>query len=172
MGKIELNLPNFDYKTHQWIKHDNVTLDGRAREFEEQNIRYFKAGYTKDNSMYYQCFDFSDEIHEFCKTLFPRYSVSMFKQPPGQTLPEHEDTFFKFAKTHDVDPYKCCRVNIFLEDWQSGHYFEINENPVLQWKRGDAIIIERNELHLSGNMGMTVKYTMQVTGVKDEFKGC
>lgn len=172
MDKVILTLPDFNYKNHTWIEHDNVTISGRSNEFEEQNIRYAKAGYTKENSKYFQCFNFEEEIHNFCKTLFPRYSVSIFKQPSGQTLPSHEDTFYKFAKTHDVDPYACCRVNIFLEDWQSGHYFEINENPILQWKRGDAIIIERNEPHLSGNMGMTTKYTMQVTGVKNEFTRC
>ena len=172
MDKIKLTLPNFNYKTHSWVEHDNVTTQGRASEFEEQNIRYFKAGYTAENSKYLQCFTFGEEIHEFCRTLFPRYSVSIMKQAPGQTLPSHEDTFFKIANEYSVDPYACCRVNIFLEDWQSGHYFEINENPVLQWQRGDAIIILRDEPHLSGNMGMTNKYTMQVTGVRDEFTGC
>ena len=172
MDKVILTLPDFNYKSHSWIVHDNVSTQGRAAEFEEQNIRYFKAGYTVHNTKYNQCFMFGDEIHNFCKTLFPRYSVSIMKQSPGQTLPSHEDTFYKFATEHDVDPYACCRVNIFLEDWQSGHYFEINEQSVLHWKRGDAIIIERDEPHLSGNMGMTTKYTMQVTGVKDEFTGC
>ena len=172
MDKITLKLPDFKYKTHPWVEHDNVTIEGRASEFEEQNMRYFKAGYTTENSKYLQCFEFDDEIHNFCRTLFPRYSVSIMKQAPGQTLPSHEDTFYKFAKTHDVDPYACCRVNIFLEDWQSGHYFEINEKSVLHWKRGDAIIILRDEPHLSGNMGLTTKYTMQVTGVRDEFTGC
>lgn len=172
MDKVKLTLFDFNYKNHPWIAHDNVTTQDRADEFEEQNIRYFKAGYTTENSKYLQCFDFGEEIHKFCRTLFPRYSVSIMKQSPGQTLPIHEDTFYKFAKTHDADPYACCRVNIFLEDWQSGHYFEINENPILHWKRGDAIIILRDEPHLSGNMGMTTKYTMQVTGVRNEFTGC
>lgn len=172
MGKINLNLPNFDYKNCRWQKEDNVTLQGHAREFEEQNERYRNVGYTQYNSMYYRAFNVDLEIHNFCSTLFPRYSVGIMRQPPGQTLPSHDDTFYKFASVNNVDPYDCCRVNIFLEDWQSGHYFEINENPILQWKRGDAIIIARDEPHLSGNMGMTTKYTMQVTGVRNEFTRC
>ena len=168
MDKITLQIPDFNYTVYKWMHEDNVTILDRAGEFEEQNLRYIEAGYNHDNSMYYRAFEVDDEVHEFCRTLFPRYSVGIMKQPPGQTLPSHEDTFYKFAKTHDIDPYECCRVNIFLEDWCSGHYFEINENPVLHWKRGDAIIIERDEPHLSGNMGLTTKYTMQVTGVKNE----
>jgi hypothetical protein len=172
MEKIKINLPNFDYKNQNWIREDNVTILGRANEFEQQNLQYIEAGYNHNNSMYYRAFEVDDEIHNFCRTLFPIYSVGIMKQPVGQTLPSHEDTFYQFAKNNDIDPYDCCRVNIFLEDWRSGHYFEINEDPILQWNRGDAIIIERDEPHLSGNMGMTFKYTMQVTGVKNELKRC
>jgi hypothetical protein len=170
MGKINLKLPDFNYKNYRWEKEDNVTLQGHAREFEEQNERYRDAGYTPFNSMYYRAFNVDLEVHNFCETLFPRYSVGIMKQPPGQTLPVHDDTFYMFAKLNKIDPRECVRVNIFLEDWQSGHYFEINENSVLHWSKGDAILIKCNEPHLSGNMGMTTKYTMQVTGVLNEFK--
>lgn len=172
MDQVKLKLPNFNYKNLSWQEEDNVSCQGRAVEFEEQNELYRRAGFTKYNTTYYRAFEVDNDIHEFCKTLFPRYSVGIMKQLPGQTLPNHEDTFFKFAGSHNIDPYSCCRVNIFLEDWQSGHYFEINQKSFLHWKAGDAIIITRNQPHLSGNMGMTAKYTMQVTGVYNEFTGC
>jgi hypothetical protein len=172
MGKINFTLPDFNYTVYKWMHEDNVTILDRAGEFEEQNLKYLEAGYNHDNSMYFRAFEVDDEVHEFCRTLFPRYSVGIMKQPVGQTLPIHEDTFYQFAKNHDVDPYDCVRVNIFLEDWKSGHYFEINGNPVLHWKRGDAILIKRDEPHLSGNMGMETKYTMQITGVLNELKRC
>ena len=92
------------------------------------------------------------------------------KQTPGHTLPLHVDTFYQFAEKNSIDPNKCCRLNIFLEDWQSGHYLEINGIPILNWQKGDAIIIYKDEPHLSGNMGMSDKYTMQITGVINEFK--
>lgn len=170
MGR--LNLPNFEYKELTWIQQDNVSSQGRSAEYEKQNEYYKSIGFTVDNTTYYQCFDVGKDIHDFCKTIFPRYSVSVFKQPCGSTLPMHEDTFYKFAETHNIDPYGCCRVNVFLEDWCSGHYFEIKGKPVLQWKQGDSIIIKRDEPHLSGNMGVVPKYTMQITGVYDELTGC
>lgn len=168
----KINLPKLSYKDLEWKQEDNVTIQSRANEFEQQNLRYIDAGYNCNNSMYYRAFEVGNDVHNLCQTLFPRYSVGIMKQPPGQTLPIHEDTFYQFASVHDVNPYDCCRINIFLEDWQSGHYFEINGKSVLHWKQGDVIIIQRDQLHLSGNMGMTTKYTMQVTGVKSEFKGC
>ena len=101
---IHIDLPHFDFVSLDWIEHDNVTSQGRAIEFEEQNQMYRRAGYTEFNSFYYQAFDMSQEILKFADSLFPRCSVSVMRQPPGQTLPSHEDTFFRFAKTHNVDP--------------------------------------------------------------------
>jgi len=172
MKTLHIDLPNFNFKNLNWLAHDNVSSQGRDAKFEEQNRKYIEAGFTEYNSFYYQAFDITEEITQFAHDLFPRCSISVMCQPPGQTLPSHEDTFYKFSKLNDVDPYKCVRVNIFLEDWQSGHYFEINDTPVVPWERGDAVVIYRDELHLSGNMGMTEKYTMQITGVESELKRC
>lgn len=170
MEKISLDLPNFEYKTLPYTNMHNVGYESRSVKYEKQNELYRRVGYNSKNSAYKQTFEVGLEINDFASTLFERCTISVMCQSPGQTLPEHLDTFYSISKKFDVDPKKCCRVNIFLEDWKSGHYFEINENPFLQWKAGDAIIIELDEPHLSGNMGLTNKWTMQVTGVKDEFK--
>jgi len=167
---MQLQLNNINYKALNWVKEDNVSSNDRATQFEEQNSLFREKGFTKHNTLYFRAFDVDVNVHKFCKTLFPRYSVGVMKQPPGQTLPEHKDTFYMFAKEYNIDPSHCCRINIFLEDWQSGHYFEIEQKPVIKWKAGDAIMIKHNVPHLSGNMGMTTKYTMQVTGVLSEFK--
>ena len=172
MEQIKIKLPKLVYKNLHWKSIDNVTYEGRSKEFEEQNKRYHLAGYNKENTKYQQAFPVTDDYVQFGATLFDRCTVAVMYQMPGQTLPSHVDTFFKISNDYGVDPNDCIRVNIFLEDWKSGHYFEINETPILHWKRGDAIIIEKDEPHLSANNGMVPKYTMQVTGVKNEFKGC
>ena len=172
MGKLNLKIPAFKYKNLPFVETHNVTLEGRAEEFEEQNRQYIEWGYLPENTAYSQTFDVGNEVLAYAETLFPRCSVSIIKQNPGNTIPSHLDTFYTFCKRHNVKPDEVIRLNIFLEDWKTGHYLEINENPVLQWKRGDAIIISTDEYHLSGNMGITPKYTMQVTGVRDEFTGC
>lgn len=166
----KVNLPILEYKELNFQKHTNVSFENRSEEFEEQNRLYQTVGYTEHNSVYFQTFEVGKDVLDFAHSLFPRFSVSIMKQLPGQTLPEHDDTFFQFSKKFKVDSKDCMRLNIFLEDWQSGHYFEINNTPVLQWRAGDAILIDKGEKHLSGNMGMTPKYTMQITGVRSEFK--
>jgi hypothetical protein len=170
MDQIRLNIPDLPYKNVLWENKDNVTDEGRATAFESQNKKYHLAGYTAENTKYKQAFPETYNFINFSKTLFDRCTIALMQQAPGQVLPEHVDTFYMFAKHNNVHPDGCIRVNIFLEDWQSGHYFEINKTPITNWKRGDAVIIEKNEPHLSSNSGMSPKYTMQITGVKNEFK--
>ena len=172
MEQIKLELPEIEYKFLNWTKLDNVSTSGRADAFEDQNKKYHRAGFTAENTTYKQSFDVGQDAIDFASTLFDRCTISVMWQTPGHTLPSHVDTFYQASKKFNVDPIKCCRVNIFLEDWISGHYFEINEKPILQWSKGDAIIILKDEPHLSGNFGMRPKYTMQITGVRDEFKRC
>jgi len=172
MEQIKLKLPKLEYKKLHWDEKDNVSDEGRATAFESQNKKYHLAGYTTHNTKYKQAFPSTNQFTDYSATLFDRCTIAIMWQMPGQTLPSHVDTFYMVSKKFGVDANDCIRVNIFLEDWQSGHYFEINEQPILHWKRGDAIIIEKDEPHLSANNGMVPKYTMQITGVKNEFKGC
>jgi len=148
---------------------DNVSL-GNSSEYDEQNIRYMKAGYTDKNTQYYQAFQLPDEYHTFAKTIFSDYSLSVIKQMPGQTIPEHFDTFYKFCEKNKCDKEDVCRLNFFLEDWKPGHYFEILYEPYTRWRKMNFKIIRYGNPHLSGNMGMEPKYTMQITGLYEEFK--
>ena len=148
---------------------DNVSL-GNSSEYDEQNIRYMKAGYTDKNTQYYQAFELPDDYHTFAKTIFSDYSLSVIKQMPGQTIPEHFDTFYKFCEKNKCDKEDVCRLNFFLEDWKPGHYFEILYEPYTRWRKMNFKIIRYGNPHLSGNMGMEPKYTMQITGLYEEFK--
>ena len=148
MEQIRIDLPFLNYKTLVWSKKDNVTDEGRATAFESQNKKYHLAGYTAENTKYKQAFP-NGKFKTFGKTLFDRFTIAVMWQMPGQTLPSHVDTFYMISKKFGVDPEDCIRINIFLEDWESGHYFEINEKPILHWQRGDAIIIAVSYTHLT-----------------------
>jgi hypothetical protein len=148
---------------------DNVSL-GKASEYDEQNIKYIMAGYTDKNTQYYQTFDLPEEYHTFAKSIFSEYSLSVIKQMPGQTIPQHFDTFYKFCERNNCSKIDVCRLNFFLEEWKTGHYFEINNEPYVDWRKMNFKIIRYGQLHLSGNMGMEPKYTMQITGLYEEFK--
>ena len=149
---------------------NNVSLEGNANEYDAQNRKYIKAGFTDKNTQYYQTFDLPEEYHTFAKTIFSEYSLSVIKQMPGQTIPEHFDTFYQFSKKINCKKEEVCRLNFFLESWKSGHYFELLGEPIVKWRKMNFKVIRYNQSHLSGNMGMTPKYTMQITGLYEEFK--
>lgn len=149
---------------------NNVSLEGNAAEYDEQNQKYINAGFSDKNTEYYQTFDVPEEFHTFAKGIFSEYSLSVIKQMPGQTIPTHFDTFYQFSKKVNCDKFAVCRLNFFLEDWKSGHYFEIDNEPYVKWKKLNFKIIRYGQPHLSGNMGMDPKYTMQITGLYEQFK--
>ena len=59
---------------------------------------------------------------------------------------------------------------IFLENWKSGHYFEIDGVPITNWTKGEYIFWEGDTPHMAANMGIEPRYTMQITGMKNESK--
>lgn len=97
------------------------------------------------------------------------FSWSVYRMGPGCVLPNHADTYAKFKELHDIqDADSIFRAVIFLEDWQSGHYFEIDGTPLTGWLAGDVVIWQNDIMHLAANMGMTDRYTLQITGVPIE----
>jgi hypothetical protein len=94
------------------------------------------------------------------------FSWSVYRMSPGTSLPEHQDTYKKFRELHQVqDPKVICRAIIFLEDWQQGHYFDIDGVPITQWRAGDGVQWNWDTKHTAANVGKTNRYTLQITGL-------
>jgi hypothetical protein len=51
-----------------------------------------------------------------------------------------------------------------MEDWKSGHYMEVDGNPIVNWNRGDYVMWNYDVPHYAGNFGIEPRYTMQITG--------
>lgn len=97
------------------------------------------------------------------------FSWAMYRMPPGTTLPNHSDTYKKFVEINNIsDPTKIVRTIVFMKDWESGHYFEINDCPITQWHRGEFVTWKYDTPHLAANVGMTHRYTLQITGVVND----
>ena len=92
---------------------------------------------------------------------FVAHEVSVINIPPGQTIPYHLDYHYLLQRNHGQGD--TWRYLIFLEDWRRGHYFEVQNEPVIKWRRGDWIKFHRNDWHLAGNMGTEPFYSAQVT---------
>jgi hypothetical protein len=81
------------------------------------------------------CFKFLDNF------LLQNPTITLYCMTPGTILPEHSDTFLKYKHIMNLGlKDSISRCIIFLEDWKSGHYFEIDEDPIVKWKSGDYIM--------------------------------
>ena len=96
---------------------------------------------------------------------FERFSWSVYRMVPGCVLPAHRDTYDRFKLVHGLETtHSVVRAIVFLEDWASGHYLEMNGTPVTGWRAGDWVSWHDDFLHLAANMGRTDRYTLQLTG--------
>lgn len=91
--------------------------------------------------------------------------TSYYRMDPGTILPWHQDTYRRYIEIFKLDnPQSVHRAVVFLEDWASGHYLEINGEPVVKWSAGDVVTWQYDTPHLAANMGSTPRYTLQITG--------
>jgi len=110
------------------------------------------------------------------KHLFPwlKYSVvTVNKLMPGRFIAPHQDTLYKLRKKVEkegleVEGMDAFTVNLFLQDRLMGHYFEMENEAWIDYKKGDYSIIRRNQTHLVANLGNEPRFTMQITGFAKE----
>lgn len=97
-------------------------------------------------------------------------TVSSIKQPPGNVIALHRDTFYQINKNYPDDTRTKVRANIYLEDWKVGHMlqYKSEEDNVWKtsdnWKAGEGYLWDAKPLHLSANAGMKDKFTLQISG--------
>lgn len=92
---------------------------------------------------------------------------SFYRMSPGVILPKHSDLYTRYKQIHNLpDSKNIWRAVVFLEDWQSGHYLEIDGTGITDWSAGDYVAWNDDVLHLAANIGETNRYTLQLTGHK------
>jgi hypothetical protein len=91
-------------------------------------------------------------------------TYTMYKMETCDIMPTHVDHFETYCKIFKVDRTKVNRVLVFLKDWEPGHYFEISNTGITNWKKGDWYRWSCDESHAAGNIGITPRYTLQITG--------
>lgn len=151
-----------DYQTLDYINepfNDDVSLDTWKR------LGYTQTRFTGDM---YDMRNPAPEWVEGFRNIFPwkHFSWSIYRMGPGTVLPNHRDLYVRFREIYNVnDLDSIWRSVVFLENWQSGHYFEIDNCPITNWIAGDCVVWQNDVEHLAANMGMTDRYTLQITGV-------
>jgi hypothetical protein len=157
---------------HLDIDVDQQTLLQLQFEDLHQCYRQYRAldeYYNQHNSSIWQMFDNNcpEWVWSIAKKLIDntgdssQYVVSVIRLDPGNTVPDHCDAHFKVQEKFGTGD--TARYLIFLDDWCSGHYYEIQQQPHTKWRRGDWVKFGPDDWHLAGNMGAEPFYSMQVT---------
>lgn len=101
-------------------------------------------------------------------TSLAHVGTSFYVMRPGDLLPRHKDTYYRYCRHHAVPRDRIWRAIIFLQDWQPGFLFEIDDQPIAGYQNGTYVIWHNDAPHMAGNVGQVPRYTLQITGVVTE----
>ena len=151
---------SFKDLTYQYLPHKDTNM---VNEWIDQ-------GYTNVNLNGALCDvrdgKFSKKFIEFFN--WKNAGAAIYQMNTGDVLPVHRDHYITYQQVFDItDPKVIWRAIVFMEDWKSGHYFEIDNVPLTKWKAGDYVMWNHDVPHMAANLGIEPRYTMQVTGMKN-----
>jgi hypothetical protein len=92
--------------------------------------------------------------------------TSYYRMDTCTILPVHQDTYKRYVELFKLEgqEHSIRRAIVFLEDWASGHYLELDNIPVTGWRKGFTVIWAYDRPHMAANIGLTPRYTLQITG--------
>lgn len=117
-------------------------------------------------------YDSRNPMPEWCQSVANSLKLKntgfvFYKMTTNDIMPVHVDHFRRYCEVFNVPKNKVWRAIVFLEDWKSGHYFEINNNAICNYKAGEYILWHYNVPHAASNIGTENRYTLQITGTID-----
>lgn len=152
---------SFKQLDYQYIPIKNTDDEERWRREGYVNVTLNGALYALPRPM--------PEYADKFLTLFDwsNQGLGFFRMKTLDLFPVHQDKYISYRKLFDItDTSTIWRCIVFLEDWKSGHYFEIDGKPIVAWKRGDFVRWNFDVPHYAGNFGTEPRYTAQITGIQ------
>ena len=152
---------SFKELDYQYIPIKNTDDEVRWRSEGYVNVTLNGALYAMPRSMP----KYADKF----MTLFnwQNQGIGFFRMNTLDMFPVHQDHYTSYKKLFNIaDPMTIWRCVVFLEDWKSGHYFEIDGRPIVNWQRGDYVRWNYDVPHYAGNFGTEPRYTVQITGTQ------
>ena len=96
--------------------------------------------------------------------------TSYYRMQTGTVLPTHRDLYLKYIELYSLKgrEHTIRRAIVFLEDWQPGHYAEYQDQAFVNWRAGAVVEWTYETPHMAANLGLTPRYTLQITGHVDD----
>lgn len=140
---------------------------------ESQILRWVHQGYNTKTLTGYMC-DMRQAqpswnsyiVGWFAQQGWKDIGTSYYRMDTNTLLPVHQDTYKRYIDLYHLKGQESSirRAIVFLEDWQSGHYLEVDGQAVVHWRAGDTVSWAYDTPHMAANMGLEPRYTLQVTG--------
>lgn len=93
--------------------------------------------------------------------------IRLLEYKPGTGIPLHTDSYNAFRNKYGNNR-EATRFFVAVSPWDWGHMLQVHDKIITHWKSGDAYEIPEGIYHLSVNFGITPKYTLTITGFKNE----
>lgn len=85
---------------------------------------------------------------------------------PNVILPPHIDKFYLLSQKFNLLQENCIRYIVFLEDWYFGQYVQLDDTPIIKWKKGDVWYFDWEVKHFAVNASNYDFHTCQVSTEK------
>lgn len=92
--------------------------------------------------------------------------LAFYRMPTGTVMPVHSDLYKRYIEIFNLQgrEHTIRRALMLLEDWQPGHYLEVDGKPYVNWRAGDTVEWVYSTPHMAANIGLADRYTLQITG--------
>lgn len=158
-----------------WWDDSFKTLDYKYRPLPNihDEVRWIDEGY-KNVVLNGAIYDMKNEMSDWTKPFFKLFGwenigISFYRMNTLNMLPVHIDLYPKYRQLFNIQDLNIVnRAIVFLDNWKSGHYFEIDNVPFVNWRRGDFVTWNNDVPHFAGNFGLEPRYTLQITGMKND----
>ena len=171
-GHIDINFLTDD------MLHEALFKETHHIEFTWQEIGLSKPKEKQESAIVHQSFgsdcpEWAHRIKDMFSNKIEHSMVTINLIKPGFFIPPHKDVFLKlhsYAKENNIDltNKEAVRINLFLQDHKIGHFFEMENEVCMNYKKGDYAIIRLGKIHSVINIGNENRYTLQVSGFADK----
>lgn len=115
------------------------------------------------------CPQWANDIASMFSSWLSSYMIAVNKLTPGCFIPPHKDTLYRIKQkvaneNINISNMVPVRINLFLQNKELGHIFEMEGKFLADYKQGDFLIITPDKSHSVANLGYLNRYTMQITG--------
>ena len=143
----QVDLPDYnEYKNLGYEKHP--AYEGDITEWKRQG--YTHTSFTGEMKVVKGDYIWLNKIAE--EIGLSNCGFTFYKMSTGDIMPRHADHFNMYQKIYNVEKSKVWRAVVVLQDWEPGHYFDIEHRAIVNYKRGEYVLFDAHCEHSAANI--------------------